>query len=442
MPHHLVLSSPIHGHVAPALAVTRGLLARGHEVTVLTGRKYAGAVAQAGAEFLALPAEVDYDDADLDAWLPGRQRKKGLAAVRHDLIGMFVRPIPVQARAVAAELARHRYDTVVAESAFLGVLPLLLSAPAGQRIPVVGISAIPVTLTSVDAAPFGPALAPGTTALHRLRNRLLTTVVHAGPFRPVQRAADAALAEVGAPPMRGNFFDQSTGFDVTFQLSARGLEYPRRELPDSVRFVGPLRPGPSSASVPPWWADVEDARRAGRPVVHVTQGTIDNTDFGRLVVPTLRALADDDVLVVATTGGRPLHELTTALGGDLPANARAAEFLSYPDLLPRTDVVVTNGGFGGVQQALAAGVPLVVAGSTEDKPEVAARVAWAGAGVDLRSGSPRPDRVAAAVRRVLQGAAFRTAAARLQREIEGYGDPLETITRELERRAESHRAPA
>ena len=36
--------------------------------------------------------------------------------------------------------------------------------------------------------------------------------------------------------------------------------------------------------------------------------------------------------------------------------------------------MLTNGGYGGVQYALAHGVPLVVAGDTEDKPEVAARV--------------------------------------------------------------------
>ena len=40
--------------------------------------------------------------------------------------------------------------------------------------------------------------------------------------------------------------------------------------------------------------------------------------------------------------------------------------------------MVTNGGYGGVQQALANGVPLVVAGDSEDKPEVAARVAVVG----------------------------------------------------------------
>ncbi len=49
-------------------------------------------------------------------------------------------------------------------------------------------------------------------------------------------------------------------------------------------------------------------------------------------------------------------------------------------LLPRVDVMVTNGGYGAVQRALAAGVPIVAAGRTEDKPEVAARVQHFGVG--------------------------------------------------------------
>ena len=82
-------------------------------------------------------------------------------------------------------------------------------------------------------------------------------------------------------------------------------------------------------------------------------------------------------------------------------------------LLPHTSVMVTNGGFGGVQAALSNGVPLVVAGATEDKPEVAARVAWAGVGVDLRTGSPTPERIRAAVREVLDGKRYATRAAEL-----------------------------
>ena len=59
-----------------------------------------------------------------------------------------------------------------------------------------------------------------------------------------------------------------------------------------------------------------------------------------------------------------------------------------------------------MQRALSAGVPLVVAGNTEDKPEVAARVAWSGAGVNLRTGTPTPGVVRTAVREVLNDARY------------------------------------
>src|SRR6185295_18473193 len=104
-----------------------------------------------------------------------------------------------------------------------------------------------------------------------------------------------------------------------------------------------------------------------RPIVHVTQGTIANA-APELIAPALEALADDDVLVVVATGGRAPDSLGLR---HVPRNARIAAFVSYPELLPRTAVMITNGGYGGVQMALWQGVPLVVAGASEDKPEVA-----------------------------------------------------------------------
>jgi UDP:flavonoid glycosyltransferase YjiC (YdhE family) len=78
---------------------------------------------------------------------------------------------------------------------------------------------------------------------------------------------------------------------------------------------------------------------------------------------------------------------------------------------------VTNGGYGGVHYALANAVPLVVAGGGEDKPEVAARVAWSGVGVNLRTGRPKPEAIHRAVRNVLAGSRYRTAAEVAARQI-------------------------
>jgi MGT family glycosyltransferase len=192
--------------------------------------------------------------------------------------------------------------------------------------------------------------------------------------------------------------------DAFAQFTVQEFEYPRSEAPLPLHFVGPLGASGSAAPEPPWWGDLDD----GRPVVHVTQGTIANADLTQLVRPTLEALADEHVLVVVSTGGRPLEVL-----GRLPANARAAEYLPYDELLPRTDVFVTNGGYGGVQYALRYGVPIVVTGGQEDKPEVGARVAWSGVGHRFKQERPTPADLRKAVRKVLTDDRYRTNARRI-----------------------------
>ena len=148
-------------------------------------------------------------------------------------------------------------------------------------------------------------------------------------------------------------------------------------------------------------------------MVLVTQGTI-ATELGHLLAPTLKALGGEDVFVVATTGGAD-----PAVLGDPPPNAVVERFVPYSALLPHVDAVVSNGGFGTVQLAIAHGLPLVVAGTTEDKREVTAHVAWSGIGVNLRSDRPTPKAVAAAVRRVLREPTFRQRALALQAETAG-----------------------
>ena len=72
----------------------------------------------------------------------------------------------------------------------------------------------------------------------------------------------------------------------------------------------------------------------------------------------------------------------------MPATTRVAAYLPSDRLLRRTSVYVTNGGYGGIHYAMEHGVPIVVAGTTEDKTEVSARVAWSGVGVSLRTNRP------------------------------------------------------
>ncbi|WP_431805156.1 glycosyltransferase [Microbacterium sp. bgisy203] len=386
----LVCCTPAHGHVLPLLTIARHLRAQGHRVLFLTSERYAARVRDAGVEFVPLPsaADVDLDDAGS---FPGRAGLTGTAALRFDMLNLFLRPGAAQFDAVREILVTEPIDAVLAEPLFVGAV-LLTELPRAQRPPVIALGIFPLGVHSRDTAPFGLGIPPLRGAIGRLRNAALTAISTRVVFAPVSAEANRISVDRVGHPLSRFFLDWHSGADAVVQFTVPEFEYPRTDLPASVRFVGPLPTTPTNSEVPAWWEDLS----SGRPVVHVTQGTVANTDLDLLIGPTIEALADSDALVVVSTGGRPLD----ALGGPLPENVRIASYLSYDRLLPLVDVVVTNGGYGGVQQALAHGIPLVVAGQTEDKVEVTARVGWSGAGINLRTQSPTPAAVRRAVRKV------------------------------------------
>ncbi|AHH17054.1 glycosyltransferase, MGT family [Nocardia nova SH22a] len=393
----LLTATPVRSHVTPLLAVAESLIAAGDRVRFLTGARFRDDVLATGADYLPLPAEADYDDRDIDAAFPGRRGLSGPAGIRYDMKEIFLRPVPAQLRAVREAVAAEPTDAILAESMFAAAA-VLSGMPRSQRPLLVDLGILPLALKHPDVAPFGLGIAPKPGRLGRIRNALLTIGAEKAIFAPVQRYAnEIARAETGQKLPRF-FLDWPAGADHIVQFTVPEFEYVRSGLPDTVHFVGPVaRSRPSTMPVPTWWGDLD-----GRRVVHVTQGTV-ATGAWNLVEPTVRALADDDAIVVVATGGRPVDTLPH----DLPANVRAAEFLPYDRLLPQTDVFVTNGGYGGVHYALEHGVPIVVAGRTEDKTEVSARVGWAGVGIDLRTDTPAPERVSAAVRTVLADDRYR-----------------------------------
>jgi len=401
---YLVCATPIYGNVAPLLAITEHLVAVGHRVIFLTGSRFEKAVSDAGAEFVALTGNADFDDRNPDEHLPDRLRYSGLARAQYDIQTIFVKPIPAQYHAVRALVGTLAPDAILADSMFAGVGPILSSA--AKRPPIVAVGVTPLAQESVDVAPMGTAMQPSSSPLGRIRNRALNVIATKVLFRDTQNTGKRMFAEVGET-LGSSIMDLSREFDAFVQLTVPAFEYPRSDLSPNLSFGGPIIPKPSGLALPEWWKALDD-----RPIVHVTQGTIDNHDLDRLIRPTIAALADENVTVVVTMGGRPAADL-----GTVPSNVRVASFLPYDVLLPRTSVYVTNGGYGGVQHALSCGVPLVVAGSTEDKPEVAARVAWSGAGIDLRTGAPQPPAIAAAVRAIHADSSYRGRAAQIANEM-------------------------
>ncbi len=398
MPEILIAALSPAGHIGPLLNVARGLVDRGDRVTVLTSAGHAAKIRAVGAFPRAIPAEADFDPTRLDIDLPGRAETSGIKRINFDIVSVFVKPMPYQAAALSQLLAQTQFDAIIADSGFFGILPFLLGDRA-KRPPVLSYTPTPLMVSSRDTAPGGMGMAPSATTLGRLRNRALNVLSQKVLLRESQNAANHLLDQLNCRALPTFILDSGVLADRYICPTVPEFDYPRSDLPSNVRYVGAVHPGPSRGfRRPSWWSQLD----GDRPVVHVTQGTIDNADLGRLLEPTIDALGGEDVIVVATTGGRDVSQLK----GPLPPNTFVAEYIPHDLLLPKVDVMVTNGGYGAVQRALAIGVPLVVAGNTEDKPEVAARVAWTGAGINLRTGTPTAGAVRAAVREVLNNGSY------------------------------------
>jgi UDP:flavonoid glycosyltransferase YjiC (YdhE family) len=260
-----------------------------------------------------------------------------------------------------------------------------------------------------DGAPATLGLPPAHNAAEREQYAAIAKDVEA-KSEPTVRYLNDCLAGLGVGPIPTNLFDAMVVLpDVFLQSTVPSFEFSRRDLPPSVHFIGALPITPGQAPLPVWAGDLGSSRR----VALVTQGTVSNHDFGELIAPSLAALADEpDLLVVVSAGGRAID----AIPGPIPANARLASYLPMEWLLPKVDVLITNGGYGTVNQALSFGIPIVAAGQTEDKADVSARVAWSGVGIDLKANQPTAQAVREAVRTVLDQPSYRARASFMARE--------------------------
>ncbi|HEV8559572.1 MAG TPA: nucleotide disphospho-sugar-binding domain-containing protein [Actinophytocola sp.] len=404
MSHFLVATMPEPGHVHPAVPVVTALLARGHRVTWHSGPEAETVIRNTGAQFVRWRHTIGFDELPL-APDPGT---RGGAALVSALRNHVLDRMPGQLADYEAIALADPVDAVLVDACSFGARAL----HERHGVPWATLGTTPFYAMSPDTPLYGTGRPPPAGPFGRLYCRLANRVV-----RFVMREATDLYARqraaLGLPrlPAGTSPLDHMISDQLHLQASTPLIEYPRRPWPSHVHFAGPLLPAaPAEAALPPWWPELAWAR----VVVHVTQGTV--TDHPVVLIePALRALAGLDGLVVVTT--RDPGELV-----GVPANARVERYIPHSLLLPHVDVMITNGGFNGTKAALAHGVPVVIAPAGHDKPDVAARVGWAGAGIDLRTVGPTESAIATAVRTVLTDGSYRAAARRIQAEFRRYPD--------------------
>jgi UDP:flavonoid glycosyltransferase YjiC (YdhE family) len=231
------------------------------------------------------------------------------------------------------------------------------------------------------------------------------------------------LARHGIEPIRPDGFPHEPMLRTrrVFLNGSPGLEFPGYQPLANAEYVGPLVPARQVISAGTTLPDiiVETSRR----VVAVSQGTVDNTDPGKLIIPTIEALKDSQYVILATTAGAQTEALRARFTG---RNVVIEDFINYDDLFPHVDVFVTSGGFGSNLAAFLHGVPVVGAGKREGKNDINARVGYNKLGIDLRSEHPKPAAIRKAVQTILDDPTYTTNVAALRAELHTY-DPITAI---------------
>ncbi|PWY75298.1 UDP-Glycosyltransferase/glycogen phosphorylase [Aspergillus sclerotioniger CBS 115572] len=415
LPLVIIACPPEHGHTLPLLPHATHLSQQGYEVHFIAGSALQDAITQTGANFH--PVQTVITDEKLEQI---RAIPEGPDRLIHAMKVTFLDLIPESSKSLKAVLEKLREEqpgreiVIVQEWVSMGTMPFVLGAPLPKGFdklpPVISFTTVPLTVSSIDTAPFGPGLPPDSSEEGRARNIAMYKGAADTLDLEINNYINAVVANLGATEqITEPFFNNClVGADLLAVPYNQTLEYPRSDLSPKVRFIGatPRKPLNPSIPVPEWWGEVLEAKQGANPkkVIFVSQGTF-ILDYRMLLIPSIEALAArDDCLVVGVLGqkGAKLDGVT------VPANTRIIDYLPYELILPHADVFVCNAGFGGFLTSLMHGVPMVLAGEGQDKAEVAMRGEYAGVGVNLRSATPSQEAIQKGIDDVLTNKAYKT----------------------------------
>ena len=380
MSRFLFVMPPLAGHVNPTIAVGQELDRRGHR-TAWTGhgRLVAQLLPPDARLFPAGGTTPWYDEPEEEAraqharWL----NLRGLAGIKFFWEETMIPLARTMLRGVEDAVDAFRPDVLVVDQQALAG-----AAVARRR----GL----------------PWATSATTSAELIRPYALLPKVEAW-VRELLEAFQRDYGIDAATARRGDlrFSDQLVLAFTTPELMGSF------DAPGSPVFVGPaLGSRPHDVDFPWGWLDPGPPGARRRRVL-VSLGTLNGEAGGQFYPVALEAFAaraDSLQVILAAPPGTV---------DAVPDNVVVRGFVPQLELLPHLDAVLSHGGHNTVCEALAHGLPLVVAPIRDDQSIVAGQVVATGAGVRVKFGRVRPPELRGALDAVLGDPAYAAAARRI-----------------------------
>ncbi len=392
MAHFGVLSYKGAGHLNPMIALSKELVARGHQITFVQTEAIAERVYEQGLGFCSLgpPAlRAAKRLASTNRWPPLRR----IAALRDGLERINFQ----------MEFFLQRIPMAIADKGLDGIIidEITLSGPTVAeilRLPYIVIS------TSVPHN-FGwhaPPSIPSRPSLIQQIERACHEVSVLRMRGPVRHRLDVLRRQLG--------LDSIAHIDRSFPPLAhitqlpRCLDHPRHKLPRDFHYAGPFVKEDSRSPIDfPW------ERLDGRTLVYATLGTSRSSDLGifDLIATACNELS---LQLVISLGGR--HDSGTL--AQMKGNPIIVKELPQLRILSKADIVIHHAGLNTALETLLKGKPMVVIPRSFDQPAVADRLERCGVAITLSPLHLTASHIRAALQAVLSQPKYRRAAEEMQ----------------------------
>jgi MGT family glycosyltransferase len=417
----LMATAPFDGHFNPLTSIAMDLLSKGHDVRWYAGGSYQVKLEKLGIPHFPFRRAKEVNQENMNSIYPERVKLKGaLKRLKYDIIHLFL----CNTSSYFEDLqeiyhTEFAFDCMLCDSAFVA----LELVKEKLKVPVFCLGIAPIMEESRDVPPYGSGLTPASWLLGKFVMRLFNNLMKRLVMKESTHYYNSIVTKYGLAPVDVSIFDVPTKKATLFlQSGVPGFEYDRSDLSPSVRFIGPLLP--YKRTICKAFAHQHLLSKYEK-VLLISQGTADNKQAEKLIIPALEALKDKNYLLIVTTG----YHQTAALGKRYPQqNIIIEDFVDFDYILPFVDLFICNGGFGSVMLSLSHGVPILAAGIHEGKNEINARIGYFSLGINLKTEKPTAAQISASVEKMLSSPIYKSNVEKLSQEFSRY-DPQELCYR-------------
>ncbi|XLS30499.1 glycosyltransferase [Flavobacteriaceae bacterium M23B6Z8] len=413
----IVTTAGVERHVLTFVPIVSNLVNRGHKIVWISTNRFQSTIQDTGASFVSMMEDQDQLPLDYSYEQKKYPVKSGscILKTRRKILKDFQSRTQPIMNLLERVLSFFTPDLYLSDSLSYGTF---LTAEKYKK-PNIVVHTSPYLLPESYHLSFCGKIPFLEKLLGSFGSRIASFLFKKLILKDVLVHINQVRQNIDLYPFKDLYKDMHSLSKEVLITSLAPLENGSFHTPANFQYVGPLLE--TSQTVfrePDWWNELDECR----PVILINQVSIVQ-DPSELILPLVHAMKDEYVLFVVYPVVKKLK--------NLPDNVRTLSSVPLANILPKTDLLITNGSCDTIQMALAYGVPMIIADNLEGNKHENYPVQHYGAAIHLKNKTLSGDHLKNTVLEILQDRKFKVCANSLQKHIR-QTDPVQDISNIVE----------